>query len=609
MKHDGLFSRLFVARSDGPGLVAHAPTVPIREIVRRFWPYARPYRRYLWLALLLIMLVPVVETAQIWLFKLVVDDVLVPRDFGPFVWIAAAYIGLTLLAGLLTFGDDYVSTWIGERFVLSLRTSVFRHVQTLSLDFFERRRLGDLMTRLTGDVASIENFVLSGVADAIGHSLRIVLFAGALFYLDWRLAIVSLTVAPLFWIVATRFGRLAKRASREKRRRSSSISAVTEESLANAPLVQAYGREEVEVERFHRENVASYEAQLTATRVKAAFGPAVDLIEVLGGLVVIGVGTWELSQGRLTLGSLLVFIAYLTRLYSPIRGLSRLTNTIFAASAGAERIIEVLDERPAVVDRPNARRLTRALGFVELEDVSFVYPGTSRRALSSVSLRVGPGEVLALVGESGAGKSTVAKLVLRFYDPQEGAVRLDGHDLRGLRLVDVRTNVSLLLQETLVFDGTIFENIAYGKAGCTPEEVCAAADAADAHDFIMRMPDGYQTVVGQKGRRLSGGQRQRIVIARAFVRDAPVLLLDEPTTGLDAASSERILAPLRRLMSGRTTIVISHNFLVAAEADWIVALDEGKVAEEGTHDDLLARAGLYARLFRLHHHAPSKVSS
>jgi ABC-type multidrug transport system fused ATPase/permease subunit len=340
---------------------------------------------------------------------------------------------------------------------------------------------------------------------------------------------------------------------------------------------------------------------MTATRVKAAFGPAVDVIEVLGGLLVIGLGTWELSRGRLSLGGLLVFLAYLTQLYSPIRGLSRLANTIYAASAGAERIIELLDDRPAVADLPDAKPLSRARGFVELDRVTFRYPGAARHAVSGVSLRVGPGQVLALVGESGAGKSTIAKLVLRFYDPLSGSVRLDGHDLRALRLADLRENMALLLQETLVFDGTVHENIAYGRAGCSHEDVVAAAHAADAHEFILALPDGYETVIGQKGRRLSGGQRQRIAIARAFVRDAPVLVLDEPTTALDAGSSRRILGPLRRLMSGRATIVISHNLLVAAEADWIVVLDQGRVVEEGTRDDLLRRDGIYARLYRLHH--------
>jgi len=573
----------------------------VREIVRRFWPFARPYRRYLVVGVVLVALVPLVETLQIWLFKLVVDDVLVPKDFASFGWIAGAYLGLALLAAVLAFADDFVSTWVGERFLLELRTSLFRHLQTLSLGFFERRRLGDVLARLIGDVSSIENFVLSGVADAISHSLRIVLFAGALFYLDWRLALVSLFVVPLFWFAATRFGRLAKLASREKRRRSGAIGAVAEESLSNAPLVQAYGREEYEADRFHHENLGSFRAQMTATRVKGVFSSAVDVIEVTGGLVVIGLGTWELARGRLSLGALLVFLAYLSQLYSPIRGLSRLANTIYSASAGAERIIELLDQQPAVTDRADARRLRRAEGFVEFDDVTFAYPGSVGNALAGVTLSVEPGQVVALVGESGAGKSTIAKLALRFYDPRRGSVRLDRRDVRDIRLADVRSNIALVLQETLVFDGTVRDNIHYGRPDASDDQVVAAARAADAHDFISGFDEGYETLVGQKGRRLSGGQRQRIAIARALLRDAPLLILDEPTAALDAGSSRRILDPLHRLMSGRATLVISHSFLVTAEADWIVVLDRGCVAEEGTHADLLTGAGLYARLHRLQH--------
>jgi ATP-binding cassette, subfamily B, bacterial len=581
-------------------LVPETPAVPPREIFRRFWPYAKPYRRWLLLSLVLIAVVPAIETATIWMFKVVVDQVLVPHDFGPFWWIALAYLGLTLAAGVASFLDDYISTWVGERFLLSLRTQFFRHVQSLSLDFFDRRRLGDLISRLTGDIASIETFVLSGVADAISYVFQIAFFAAALFYLQWDLALVSLFVAPLFWLSARRFSRLIKHASREKRRRSGSISSVAEESLANAPLVQAYNRQETEVARFHRENLGSFHATMASTRLRALFTPLVDLIELLGALVVIGMGTWELSQHRLSLGGLLVFTAYLAQMYGPIRRLGRLTNGLYAASASAERVIELLDEEPSVKEPERPLPLGRARGEVELDQVTFGYAGTESSALQDVSFRVEPGETLALVGPSGAGKSTVAKLLLRLYDPTAGAVRLDGHDLRSLELQALRENVALLLQETLVFDGTVRENIAYGREDASDAEIEAAARAADAHDFILQLPDGYDTPVGQKGRRLSGGQRQRLAIARAMIRDAPLLILDEPTTGLDAESGERVLAPLRRLMDGRSTIVISHNLMTVREADEIVVLEHGAVTERGSHDELVARGETYARLYSLH---------
>ena len=595
----GIRLLLSVAEEEG-GFVAAAPVMQIREIFRRFWPYARPYRRWLPLIVLFAALGSAIEAATIWIYKVLIDEVLVPRDFGLLLWVVLAYLGLTLAGGVVSFCEEYLSEWVGGRFIVSLRTELFRHLQDLSLSFFDRRSLGDMIARLSDDVEEIEELMLSEIASALTFLFQFVFFVGALFYLQWRLALVSLFVVPLFLLVARYFSRKIRRATREERRRSGSVSAVAEESLSNAALVQAYNRQENEVSRFHRENEGSFVAEMAATRLSALFSPLINLIELAGVVVVIAAGTWELSQGRLTIGGLLVFLIYLRQLYTPIRGLSNLLNTLYEATAGAERVIEFFDEKPSVTEQEGAFTLKRARGHVEFDSVRFSYPGNEREALSDVSFEVGPGEVLALVGPSGSGKSTVAKLLLRFYDPHAGAVRLDGHDLRELTLRSLRENVAVLLQETLVFDGTVRENIAYGKLEASEEEIVAAAKAADAHGFVEALPEGYDTVVGQKGRLLSDGQRQRVAIARAMIRDAPVLVLDEPTTGLDARSSENVMVPLQRLMEGRTTIVISHNLLTVRHATKILVLEDGRITERGTHRDLLETNGSYAHLYRLH---------
>ncbi len=514
------------------------------------------------------------------MFKVLVDRVLVPKSLGAFWWIAGIYLAITAVAGAASFANSYLSRWLAQHFVLGLRTDVFAHLHSLSLDVLERRRLGDVLSRLTSDVNAVEQLVVSGVTRSLGNMLRIVVFTGLLFWLSWQLALVALAVTPLFALIARSFSVRIKVASRAARHHSGAMTAVAEESLSNAPLVHAYQRQDFEVARFESEGRKQMGAKLAAARLGAGFGPLVDALELVGVLSVIGLGTWQMASGQLTLGALFAFIAYLSQLLSPVRSMARLTNTIYSASAGAERISELLTSHTSVPEVSNARSLGRAYGVVELEHVGFSYPGASWPALRDVSARVGRGEVLALAGPSGAGKTTITKLILRNYDATAGVVRIDGHDIRDLTVESVRANIAVVLQETLIFHGTIADNIAYGRHGATTDEVLDAARAADVDEFVHRLPDGYDTVVGERGRWLSGGQRQRIAIARALIRNTPILILDEPVTGLDEATGERILAPLRRLMADRTTIVIAHDPQTVERADQVLTLAEGRRTAE-----------------------------
>jgi ATP-binding cassette subfamily B protein len=608
------FRALFFPEAVADGLVEAAPAVSVRKIFRRFWPDVRPFRKWLYVSLVFVVVSPLLEAAEIWMYKLLVDDVLTPQNFRAFWWVAGAYIGLTILGGAVGFADQYLAAWIGENFLQRMRTRVFAHLHTLSVSFFDRRRLGDILSRLTGDVAAIESLVLAGVAQMASALLKIGLFTGLLFYLNWLLAVMALIAVPFFWLLARVFGRRIKNASREVRRRSGSINAVAEESLGNAVLVQAYGREKAEIKRFSDQGLGSVRAALAATRIAGLFPPLTDLFQVFGVMSIIGVGVWQLTLGRISLGGLLVFLVYLSQLYGPVRSLGQLSNTVFAAAAGAERIIELLDEKPDVVAPAHPVQLprrnrslppsgARVSGVVGLEEVCFRYPETAADVLHEVSFTARPGGTTAIVGDSGAGKTTLMKLLLRFYDPTGGRITLDGHDLRELDPGQLRDNIAIVLQETLLLDGTVADNILAGRPAASRDDIADAARAADAAEFIEALPEGYDTRVGQRGRLLSGGQRQRIAIARAMIRDAPILLLDEPTTGLDAETGERILGPLRRLMTGRTTIVISHNLLTVTDADQILYIDQGRVTEIGTHSELLDNNERYARLYQLHHRA------
>ncbi len=562
--------------TDAAPFVGEAPPMTVAQVVRRFWPDVRPLRWWLLVLVVLLAGAPLIAVFEVLLFQKLVDDVLVPATLGPLLWIAALYVALNLLSAVISGVDDYLSTWISQKFLVGLRTQVFSHVLAHPSHVHDRNRLGDTMSRLTSDTAAVESFMIGQFATGTGAVLRLGIYAGALFFLQWQLALVSLVAAPLLWWVATHFSRMVKDVSRERRRRAGSLSAVTEERLANAALVQTYNREADAVADYHRQNLAIASAELVGARIRSVFLPLADLAELVGTLSVIALGTWALATDRLTLGGLMAFLALMVQCYSPLRTLGNMLPALYSATAGVERMVELLDE-PLPEDRPGARDLTGVRGAVELTGVRVRYPGAPRDALHSAAFRVEPGELVGLVGPSGAGKSTVARLLTRHVDAADGGVRIDGHDVQDLTARSVRDAVTLVPQETALMDASIAENIAFGRPGATRTEVEEAARRADADGFVRRLPQGYDTRVGQRGRSLSGGQRQRIAVARALLRDAPILFLDEPTTGLDAETSRRLLDAVARHRAGRTVVVATHDPVALEYVDRIIRLEEAGV--------------------------------
>ncbi|MEN1886231.1 ABC transporter ATP-binding protein [Streptomyces mirabilis] len=586
------------AYEDDDELDHDTPTIPARTAFRRFWPLTRGLRSWLLAIWLCTVLAALAETAAILLFGDLTDHALQQGSLAAFWAPAAEWLAVAVLGAAVAYAGNSLATWVTERFVMRLREHVFDHVQHLPPHFFQRHRQGDLLSRLTSDVESIETLVVSGLVGAASAAFSALFYAAAAFWLRWDLAAATFVLAPLFWLAARRFSGSIKSVSRDGRVADGAITSVVEESLGNIVLTQAYDRRDAERRRLNQEANAWFRASVRSGRLNELYEQLVQVIETICVLAVIGLGAWEISGGRMTLGQLLAFAAFLGYLYPPVRGLAQLGLTIAAATAGAERLIEILDVRPAVADpaRSAESRLGRPDGAVEVREATFRYPGADTDALRGLSFQVNPGELVIVTGPSGAGKSTVSKLLLRFYDPDAGSVLLDGVPVGDFPLARLREYVTLLPQETLVLHDTVRANIGCGRPGASDEALVAAARAADAHDFIVKLPDGYATKIDPNSARLSGGQLQRLAIARAILRDAPVLVLDEPTTGLDAMAARRVIKPLRRLMQGRTTIMITHDLNLAPDADRILVVDRGRVVETGRHDELLARGGAYARL-------------
>lgn len=568
-------------RPEGPGLVAESPRIPLRLQLRRLGPQLRPHRASIAVLLAVAAALPAIEAVEIWLFQRVVDDVLVPVALDPLMGLAMAYVGLALGSGLLGWIDAHVGTWVAEHLTLDTRRHMLERIHAAPSEVVDRARSGDLLTRLTHDSRSVAGLLLGGVVEGVAIVARLLFFTGALLLLDWQLALVALLVAPVFWWSTRRFARRLKSLSRQRRRRAGSMASVAEESISSLSLVQVHGRQREELARFEREGRAILAAELAAARVRATYPIVIDLLELVGLLAVIALGTWAQAQGRLTLGGLLVFLTYLSQLYRPVRQLGDLGASLASDAAGVERVMEVLDLPVGPSDRPDPVVLADVRGTVTVERVTHAYPGRDAPAVRDVSFQLHPGQLVALAGPSGAGKSTILRLVARLSDPGAGRILLDGVDLRDLSLRQVRDSITVLLQDAPVLDASVRENVAFARPGADDDAIWAALRRAGVADVVAGLPAGLDTAVGRAGRSLSGGQGQRLALARALLADPRVLVLDEPTTGLDAPAARRVVDTLIDLARERSVLVASHDPLVLAAADVVVEVAAPEAGEPG----------------------------
>ena len=508
----------------------------------------------------------------------------------------AAVVIIAVVGAVSAYCEKYLTTSVSQWVAHDLRQMLYQRIQRLSLAEHNESRVGDLITRVTSDIDAVQDFINSALIGILISLLTLVGMIGVMLYVNWRFTLIALSVVPVLFLVVYFYTQRIKQASRTVKKMESELLSGVAELLASIHVVQAFAREDYEDRRFDSESRHNVEAGLRARSVKARLSPIVDVITAVGTCLVLGYGARLALAGQISAGVLIVFLLYLGKTYKPLRDLSKMTNTVLKAAISYERIQEVLEIESRVQNAPAARPAPRFRGLIEFDRVSFGYSGNTP-ILRDVSLRIERGQVAAIVGPSGTGKTTIASLIPRFYDPLSGQVRIDGVDVREFTLKSLRDQISLVLQDTLLFRATIWENLAYGAPDATPEETIRAAKVANAHDFIVNMPLGYATMVGERGVTLSGGQRQRIAIARAIVRNTPILILDEPTAGLDAASERSVMEALEKLMAGRTSIVIAHHLDTIRHADIIFVVKDTEVVERGTHDALLASGGLYASLY------------
>jgi subfamily B ATP-binding cassette protein MsbA len=585
------------------------PLSPKRLSIREL---LKPHTGALIFGLLAVIGEGVANLLEPWPLKVVLDNVLHAKQSNGWLnhlihstvgddklailkFVCLAVLAIAVLDAVCSYAEKYLTTSVGQWVTHDLRRTLYSHIQRLSLAYHDEKRTGDLISTVTSDIDSIQSFITSGLLGVLINLITLFGMIGVMFYLNWRFTLIALSISPVLFVIVYTYTRRIKKASRAVRKKESEIVSVIEEVFGSIRVVKAFAREDYELRRMEEESLEGVEIALRARSLKAKLAPAVQILVAIGTFLVLWFGARMVLNGSLSAGSLVVFILYLGKMYKPMQELSKMTDSYSKALVGYERIEEILETENDVKDTRGARTAPRFKGEVEFDRVTFSYSDDAP-VLDDVSFKIRAGQVVAFVGPTGAGKTTIISLIPRFYDPKSGVVKIDGADIKRYKQRSLRHQISFVLQETVLFHGPIWQNIAYGKPGASRAEILRAAELANATEFIDRMPDGYNTIVGERGMTLSGGQRQRIAIARAIIRNTPILVLDEPTSGLDAGSEKLVGEALDRLMDGKTTIMIAHRLSTIRNADVIFVIKDGRIVETGNHEELVSAGGLYSEL-------------
>jgi len=565
-------------------------------ILKRILGYFGDYLPYLLTGIFCSGIVAICTIFPAWIMKSVVNDVLVLRDIKVLHWIAGALIVVMFVKGIAAFIESYLMQYVSQSILRRIRSACFDRMLELSLSFYEKQRTGQLMSRITADVLVLQN-LLTSFSSLIGDLIAFIGFCSYIFYLHWKLAVISIVIIPFIGALINKFSRKMKKIGSRMQSRIGDISTVLQEFITGIKVVKSFTLESFVRDRFEQANGANFSETMRGSRINAATTPIIEFINTCGLAIIFWYGGYEVIHGNLDAGQLISFLTALVGLFAPIKNLSKMSNVISQSVGAGERVFEIIDAHVDVKERPDAIEKVGCRGEVEFSGVTFAY-NQNEPVLNNVSIKVAPGEVVALVGPSGAGKTTFINLIPRFFDVSGGAVKIDGVDVRDLSLNSMRRYIAMVPQETLLFSGTIEDNIRFGRLNATHDEIVEAARFANAHDFIMSQPDGYDTMLGERGVNLSGGQAQRVALSRAFLKEPGILILDEATSALDSETENLIKESLSRLMANRTTFMIAHRLSTVVRADKILVLQKGEIVEVGSHSQLLEKQGLYSTLYR-----------